>query len=47
MPENTEQFAHVYDFGPIYDGRCIYCDCRAFGIHHNEPCHDRESYNLP
>lgn len=34
----TETAAHEFDFGPIYDGRCVHCDCRAWGRHASEPC---------
>lgn len=34
--ENTT--AHVFIYAEPYDGRCMYCDCRAYGIHASEPC---------
>jgi hypothetical protein len=40
-PTKTETPAvlqHVFNFGPIYDGRCVFCDVRAWGRHADEPC---------
>lgn len=34
----TENMAHVFVFDPIYDGRCMFCDCRAYGVHSSSPC---------
>lgn len=33
---------HVFSFDPIYDGRCVFCDCRAGGRHADEPCAAQE-----
>lgn len=29
---NTENMQHVFSFLPPYDGRCMFCDIRPYGV---------------
>jgi len=30
--------AHTFNFGPIYDGRCMQCECRYTSAAASDPC---------